>query len=135
MMSVFFSSTIALYRAQLTRKSVFSQMFLLAQYTEENDISLGNIFNKVKIDAEDYSDVIEKLTKLTVGNVLAGDKLSIEKLSKSIGTSDNVILGYAQTLKNTNGNIDLTTASTKGLSKYLKKQVNPSTLLHSKQKH
>lgn len=135
MMSVFFSSTIALYRAQLTRKSVFSQMLLLAQYTEENDISLGNIFNKVKIDAEDYSDVIEKLTKLTVGNVLAGDKLSIEKLSKSIGTSDNVILGYAQTLKNTNGNIDLTTASTKGLSKYLKKQVNPSTLLHSKQKH
>lgn len=96
-------------------------MLLLAQYTEENGIGLGKIFDKIKIDAEDYSGVIEKIVKTSLGDVLDGDRLSVEKLSETIGSSDSVILDYAQTLKDTNGNIDLTTASTEGLSSYLEK--------------
>lgn len=83
-------------------------MLLLAQYTEENGIGLGKLFDRVKINAEDYD----------------GDRISVEKLSKAIGTSDSVIVGYAQTLKDTNRNIDLTTASTEGLSVYLEKSGN-----------
>lgn len=99
-------------------------MLLLAQYTEENGISLGKIFDKVKVSAEDYSDIVEKLAKTSLGDVLDGDKLSVEKLSKAIGSSDSIILGYAQTLKDTSGNIDLTSASTEGMSEYLKKSGN-----------
>lgn len=97
---------------------------LLAQYTEENGIGLGKIFDKVKISAEDYSDVIEKIANTSLGDVLDGDRLSVEKLSNAIGSSDIVILDYAQTLKDTEGNIDLTTASTEGLSNYLEKSGN-----------
>lgn len=99
-------------------------MLLLAQYTEENGIGLGKIFDKVKINAEDYSNVIEKIAKTSLGDVLDEDRLSVEKLSKAIGTSDSLIIGYAQTLKDTDGNIDLTTASTEGLSAYLEKSGN-----------
>lgn len=99
-------------------------MLLLAQYTEESGISLGKIFDKFKVNVEDYSNVIEKLVNTSLGDVLDGDRISVEKLSSAIGTSDSIILGYAQTLKDTDGNIDLTTASTEGLSKYLEKSGN-----------
>lgn len=99
-------------------------MLLLAQYTEESGIGLGKIFDRVKINAEDYSNVIEKIAKTSLGDVLDGDRLSVEKLSKAIGSSDSIILDYAQTLKDTDGNIDLTTASTEGLSAYLEKSGN-----------
>lgn len=93
---------------------------VFAQYSEDKGISLGNIFNKAKINAEDYSDIIEKIVNTNLGDVLDGDKLSVDKLSKAIGTSDSIVLKYATTLKDTSGNIDLTTASTEGLSAYLK---------------
>ncbi len=99
-------------------------MLLLAQYTKENGIGLGKIFDKVKIKAEDYSDIIDKIVNTNLGDVLDGDRLSVEKLSKAIGSSDSVILSYAETLKDTDDNIDLTTASTEGLSAYLKKSGN-----------
>lgn len=96
-------------------------MLLLAQYTEENGVGLGKIFDSFKVNADDYSDVIEKIKKTKLKDVLDGDKLSTEKLSKAIGTTNTTILNYAGTLKNAKGRIDLTTASTEGLSAYLKK--------------
>lgn len=61
-------------------------MLLLAQYTEENGVGLGKIFDSFKVNADDYSDVIEKIKKTKLKDVLDGDKLSTEKLSKAIGT-------------------------------------------------
>lgn len=99
-------------------------MLLLAQYTEENGVGLGKIFDSFKVNADDYGDVIEKIKKTKLKDVLDGDKLSTEKLSKAIGTTNTTILNYAGTLKNAKGRIDLTTASTEGLSAYLEKSGN-----------
>lgn len=99
-------------------------MLLPAQYTEENGLGLGKIFDRVKINAKDYDDIIDKIVNTSLSDVLDGDRLSVEKLSEAIGTSDSIILNYAQTLKNAEGNIDLTIASTKGLNAYLEKSGN-----------
>lgn len=91
----------------------------LAQVTE-NGIGLGGLFNSFRINANDYSDIINKIKSTSLGDVLDGDKLSVDKLSEAIGTSNKFVLDYATTLKDANGKIDLTSASVKGLSAHLK---------------
>lgn len=97
---------------------------LLAQYTDDNGLELGGLFNGLKRNVKDYSDAIEKIKGLDSLDIFKNGKVDIDAFTKAVGTSDSVLIGYTETLKDTDGVIDLTTASTEGLSAYLKKSGN-----------
>lgn len=50
--------------------------------------------------------------------------MNADALTQAVGTSDARLIGYVETLKTTQGRIDLTTASTEGLGTYLEKSGN-----------
>ena len=92
---------------------------MLAQVTD-NGVELGGLFNRFKVNVEDYSDTIEKIKGLKTADIFKDGKVNADAFSKAIGTSDTRLIGYVETLKTAKGRTDLTTASTKGLSQYLK---------------
>ena len=94
---------------------------MLAQYTDDNGLTLGGLFNGLKRNVEDYSDAINKLKGLDALDIFKDGKVDVDAFTKALGTSDSILIGYAETLKDTDGIVDLTTASTEGLSEYLKK--------------
>lgn len=94
-------------------------LLLLAQYTDDNGLELGGLFDGLKRNVKDYSDAIEKIKGLDSLDIFKNGKVDIDSFTKAVGTSDSILIGYTETLKDTDGVIDLTTASVEGLGDYL----------------
>ena len=98
----------------------------LAQVTE-NGIGLGSIFDKIKVDIDDYKKVIDNFKKIDLG--LSTFKLNDGKanwpaIAKAIGDCNDTALSYFKTLDDGNGTINNQAASMEGLSKHLEKTGN-----------
>ena len=53
---------------------------LLAQYTDDNGLSLGGLFNGLKRNVEDYSDAINKLKGLDALDIFKDGKVDVDAL-------------------------------------------------------
>lgn len=96
---------------------------MVAQVTE-NGIELGGIFDKFIVNIDDYTEAIEKFSKLKLNKPefkLEDGKADWEAIAKAIGTTDARAIGYFKTLDNGKGTIDNSSASIDGMSEYLKK--------------
>lgn len=99
-------------------------MLLLAQYTEDNRLEFGEFLNTLKRNVDVYSNSINKLKELDTLIIFKDGKIDVEDFTKGQGISDSILIEYTETLKDTDGVIVLTMASTDGLSAYLKKRDN-----------
>ena len=82
------------------------------------------MLNVLKRNVEIYSNSINKLKELDTLDIFKDGKVDVDAFTKALETSDSILIGYTETLKDTDGVIDLTMASTDGLSAYLKKRDN-----------
>ena len=98
----------------------------LAQVTETG-IGLGSIFDKIKVDIDDYKKVIDDFKKLDLGlptYTLDDGKANWFAITEAIEGCDDTALSYFKTLDNGNGTINNQAASIEGLSKHLQKAGN-----------
>ncbi len=97
-------------------------LLLLAQYTEENGLSLGGMFDGLKVNVKDFEDTIDKFKSIEDFKEYTKDgSIDWDELSKSIGITDDSLRSYLKTLDDGKGNIDNTSASVEGMSAYLKR--------------
>ena len=97
----------------------------LAQYTETNGLSLGGLFNGLKVNAKDFEDIINKFKSIEDFKEYTKDGvINWDDLSKSIGITDTRLRSYLETLDDGKGHIDNTSASVEGMSAYLEKSGN-----------
>lgn len=97
----------------------------LAQYTETNGLSLGGLFDGLKVNAKDFEDIINKFKSIEDFKEYTKDGvINWDDLSKAIGITDTRLRSYLETLDDGKGHIDNTSASVEGMSAYLKKSGN-----------
>lgn len=98
---------------------------MLAQYTEKDGLSLGGLFNGLKVNTKDFEDIINKFKQIEdFDKYLDNGVINWDDLSKSIGITDTRLLSYFKTLDDGKGHIDNTSASVEGMSAYLEKSGN-----------
>lgn len=93
----------------------------LAQVTE-NGIGLGSIFNKLKIDIDNYKDIIDGFKKLNLELPqfkLDDGKANWDAIAKAIEGCDETALSYFKTLDDGNSTINNQSASVEGLGAHL----------------
>lgn len=96
---------------------------MLVAQISNGKLGLGGLFDGLKVNVDEYSDIIDKFSKLNFDKKLmdAGTgEIYWDKVAKAIGTTDARAIGYFQTLDNGKGTIDNTSASTEGMAAYLK---------------
>ncbi len=96
---------------------------MVAQVTE-NGIELGGLFDKFRVNINDYTEAIEKFSKLKLNKPefkLENGKADWEAIAEAIGTTDVRAIGYFKTLDDHKGTIANSSASVEGMSEYLKK--------------
>lgn len=98
---------------------------LLAQYTEKGGLSLGGLFNGLKVNTKDFEDIINEFKQIEdFDKYLDNGVINWDNLSKSIGITDTRLRSYLETLDDGKGHIDNTSASVEGMSAYLEKSGN-----------
>ncbi len=103
-------------------------LFLLAQYTESgkgilgSGIELTGLFDNIKINITSYENIINDFKKISdFSKYWEKDKFNWDAIAKAIEGCDETALSYFKTLEDGNGTINNQSASTEGLSTYLKK--------------
>lgn len=95
---------------------------MVAQISD-GKIALGGLFDSFKVQVNEYAEIINKFNKLDLSQrkyLGADGKANWEAVAKAIGTTDARAIGYFKTLDNGKGTIDNTSASTEGMTTYLK---------------
>lgn len=96
---------------------------MVAQISD-GKLSLGGLFNGLRVQVDQYESIIKKFSELDFGqdsDLLVNGKADWEAIAKAIGTTDARAIGYFKTLDNGKGTIDNSSASIEGMSEYLKK--------------
>lgn len=97
-------------------------LLLLAQYTDKDGLSLGGLFDGLKINVKDFEDIINTFKQIEdFDKYLDNGVINWDDLSKAIGITDIRLRSYLETLDDGKGHIDNTSASIEGMSAYLEK--------------
>ncbi len=97
-------------------------LLLLAQYTEKDGLSLGGLFDGLRVNAKDFEDIIDKFKSIeNFEKYIKDDVINWDELSKAIGITDTRLRSYLETLDDGKGNIDNASASPEDMAAYLKK--------------
>lgn len=100
-------------------------LLMLAQYTEKEGLSLGGLFDGLKVNVKDFEDIINTFKQFEdFDEYLDNGVINWDNLSKAIGITDTRLRSYLETLDDGKGHIDNTSASVEGMSAYLKKSGN-----------
>lgn len=83
-------------------------LLLLTQYTETNGLSLGGLFDGLKVNAKDFEDIINKFKFIEDFKEYTKDGvINWDGLSKAIGITDTRLRSYLETLDDGKGHIDI----------------------------
>ena len=96
---------------------------MLVAQISNGKLALGGLFDGLKVNVKEYSDIIDKFSKLTFDKKLMdveNGEIYWDKVAKAIGTTDERAISYFKTLDDGEGKIDNSSASLDGMSTYLK---------------
>lgn len=96
---------------------------MLVAQLSENGLELGGLFNGIKVHVNEYEEIIDKFSKLTINNTFKDrdtGEILWDKISEAIGGADERAMSYFKTMDNGNGIIDNSSASVADMSDYLK---------------
>lgn len=95
---------------------------MLAQYTENKGISLGRIFDNIKVNVDSYKEIIDAFKSIESFDdfIDPNGKANWDTIAKAIEGCDETALSYFKTLDDGNGTINNQSASIEGLGAHLK---------------
>ncbi len=104
----------------------FGSCFWTTPYTlaqvSGGKLALGGIFQKLMANPQAQASAIQSFSSLDLSSprfqTLSG-QVKWDEIASAIGSTDERLMGYLQTLQQTNGAIDNSSASTRGFSQYL----------------
>lgn len=81
------------------------------------------MFDFAKVDANYYENAINRFSNLNlqIPQFVNDDEYNSDAISEAIGSNDQRLLGYLQSIGNTTHSLDNMAASTEGLSAYLER--------------